>query len=312
MSGHAPNFLHPSPRSFRWWALADFISMILIMITGGLVRLTGSGLGCPDWPQCYRHTTAHEWGIHSIVEFGNRLVTGLLIVVTLVAFIMAITRRPRRRDLIVTSGTLVLFVVLNAVLGAVVVYSHLNPWLVNFHMLVSLAMVVLGAVQYHRSKYLYGPGTRVELRSPRLRFVARWLAVNLAIVLIVGTATTGSGPHAGNTVGQDVARRLPFALIDVAWVHSLFAVIFIGTVLGLFLYLYQTDAAVKLQRGLRRLLLIGGLQGIVGFVQYALHLPVWLVELHIILATSLTIGVTQFTLAQRGRDREVGIVPSRS
>ena len=217
MSAKAPNFLHPAPSTFRWWALADFVSMILIMVTGGLVRLTGSGLGCPDWPQCYKHTTAHQWGIHSVVEFGNRLVTGILIVVTLVAFIMAITRRPRRRDLVITSGSLVLFVVLNAVLGAVVVYSHLNPWLVNCHMLVSLAMVVLGAVQYHRSKYVYGPGARVELRSPRLLFIARWLAVNLIIVLVVGTATTGSGPHAGNTVGQDVARRLPFALIDVAW-----------------------------------------------------------------------------------------------
>ncbi len=312
MSGTAPNFLHPAPRTFRWWALADFVSMILIMVTGGLVRLTGSGLGCPDWPQCYHRTAAHQWGIHSVVEFGNRLVTGILIVVTLVAFIMAITRRPRRRDLIVTSGSLVLFVILNALLGAIVVYSHLNPWLVNFHMLVSLAMVALGAVQYHRSKYLYGPGTRVELRSSRLLFIARWLAVNLIIVLVVGTATTGSGPHAGNTVGQDVARRLPFALINVAWVHSLFAVVFIGTVLGLFLFLFKTDAAPKLQRGLRRLLLIGSLQGVVGFIQYALHLPVWLVELHIILATSLTIGVTQFNLSQWGRDREAGISPSRS
>ena len=312
MSAKAPNFLHPAPSTFRWWALADFVSMILIMVTGGLVRLTGSGLGCPDWPQCYQHTTAHQWGIHSVVEFGNRLVTGILIVVTLVAFIMAITRRPRRRDLIITSGSLVLFVVLNAVLGAVVVYSHLNPWLVNCHMLVSLAMVVLGAVQYHRSKYVYGPGARVELRSPRLLFIARWLAVNLIIVLVVGTATTGSGPHAGNTVGQDVARRLPFALIDVAWVHSLFAIMFIGTVGGLFLYLFKSDAAPRLQMGLRRLLVIGSLQGVVGFVQYVLHLPVWLVELHIILATSLTIGVTQFNLSQWGRDREAGIAPSRS
>jgi cytochrome c oxidase assembly protein subunit 15 len=193
-----------------------------------------------------------------------------------------------------------------------VVYSHLNPWLVNFHMLVSLAMVVLGAVQYHRSKYLYGPDARVELRSPRLLFIARWLAVNLIIVLVVGTATTGSGPHAGNSVGQDVARRLPFALINVAWVHSLVALVFFATVLGLFLYLYQSNAAPKLQMGLRRLLIIGSLQGVIGFVQYALHLPVWLVELHIILATSLTIGVTQFNLSQWGRDREMGINPSRT
>ena len=281
--------------------------MILIIVTGAAVRLTGSGLGCPDWPTCYKGRVSGSWSIHPLIEYSNRIVTVLLVCVTLVTFVAAWLRRPRRRDLIVVSGLLVLGVVLDAVLGGVVVYSKLNPWLVSSHLLLSLGMVVLGAVLYHRSKYLYGPGTRADVRDVRVLRVARLLWLPYVGTVVAGTITTGSGPHAGASQGQLIARRLPFSLQNTAWIHSLFGTLFVAIVLGLLLLLWQSSAPERLQKGLRRLLLIGALQGTLGFVQYLTHLPVGLVEVHVVLAASLAIGVTQFHVSQTGRDREVGL-----
>lgn len=298
--------LRVSPALFRWCALADFVAMILIVLTGAAVRLTGSGLGCPDWPQCYHHAPAHAWGLHPLIEFSNRLVSGTFGVLTLVVVVAALCRTPRRRDLTLLSFALVLGVVGDALLGEAVVYSKLNPWLVSVHMIISLGMVVIAANLYHRSKYQYGPTARAERRDARLRPLAPLLAALLFGVLVVGAATTGSGPHAGNAQGQAIARRLPFALVNVAWAHSVLATLFIGAVAMLVFVLARQSAPVKAQRGAQRLLLIGALQGVVGFVQFAVHLPAALVEVHVALATSLTIGVTQFWLAQTARDREVG------
>jgi cytochrome c oxidase assembly protein subunit 15 len=296
-----------SPAVFRWFALADFVAMILIVLTGAAVRLTGSGLGCPDWPQCYHHAPAHAWGLHPLIEFSNRLVSGTFGVLTILVIVAALRRTPRRRDLTALAASLCAGVVVDALLGEAVVYSKLNPWLVSVHMLVSLAMVVVAANLYHRSKYLYGPGARAEIRDPRRKPLAPLLASLFSLVLVVGSATTGSGPHAGNSQGQDIARRLPFALVNVAWAHSALATVFIGTVAMLFFIMWREQAPQKSFRGVRRLLIIGMLQGVVGFVQFAVHLPAVLVELHVALATSLTIGLTQFWLAQTGRDREPGL-----
>jgi cytochrome c oxidase assembly protein subunit 15 len=211
---------------FRWFAFAAFLSMIVIVLSGAAVRLTGSGLGCPDWPTCFHHRLTGSWSIHPLIEYANRVVTILLVCVTALTFIAALLREVRRRDLVVLSGLLVLGVVADAVLGAFVVYSKLNPWLVASHMLLSLSMVVVGAVLYHRSKYVYGPGTRSDVRDPHFRLIARLLWIPFVVLLATGTMTTGSGPHAGSSQGQLVAKRLPFALSSAAWVHSLTAVPF--------------------------------------------------------------------------------------
>ena len=139
---------------------------------------------------------------------------------TAATLIAAWLREPRRRDLVVFSGLLVVGVVADAVLGAFVVYSKLNPWLVSLHLLLSLAMVVVGAVLYHRSKYVYGPGARADVRDAHFLLIARLLWIPFTVVLVAGTSTTGSGPHAGASQGQLVARRLPFALLVAAWMHS--------------------------------------------------------------------------------------------
>ena len=291
---------------FRWFAFASFLSMIVIVLSGAAVRLTGSGLGCPDWPTCFHHRITGSWSIHPLIEYANRVTTILLVCVAAATFAAALLRQIRRRDLILLSGTLVLGVVADAVLGAFVVYSKLNPWLVALHMALSLSMVVVGAVLYHRSKYVYGPGARRDVRDPHFRLVARLLWVPFVVLVATGTMTTGSGPHAGSSQGQLVAKRLPFALSSAAWVHSLAAVLFIGLVAGLLFAIWRSAAPTALQWGVRRLVAISLVQALIGATQYLTHLPALLVELHVAGAVSLTIGVTQFHLRQSAHDREPG------
>lgn len=280
--------------------------MILIILTGEAVRLTSSGLGCPDWPTCFQHQIVASSSYHSKIEFGNRLVTLLLVIIVGVTFLAAWWSEHRRRDLVWLSGGLILGVVANAVLGAFVVYSKLNPYLVSIHLLLSLAMVALGAMLYHHSKYLYGPGARADVRDPYFRNVARWLCLPFFVLVLTGTAATGSGPHAGSSQGQLVARRLPFALSSAAWVHSLAAVLFIGLITGLLIAIWHSGAPSALVMGVRRLVYVSLLQAAIGVTQYLTHLPGWLVEIHAFGAVALTIGVTQFNLRQVARDRVPG------
>jgi cytochrome c oxidase assembly protein subunit 15 len=301
----SPRRVVPGP-TFRWFALASFISMIVIVLSGAAVRLTSSGLGCPDWPTCFQGRITAPWGIHHWIEYGNRMVTLLLILVTAATFLAAIFREVRRQDLIILSGMLIAGVVADAILGAYVVYSKLNPWLVSMHMLLSLSMVVISAVLYHRSKYVYGPGARNDVRDRRFLVIARLLWIPFVVLLITGTMTTGSGPHAGASQGQLVARRLPFAFSSAAWVHSLAAVLFIGLVTGLLFAIWSSGAPSALRLGVRRLVVISLIQAAIGVTQYLTHVPPLLVELHIVGAVSLTIGVTQFHLKQSAQDREPG------
>ncbi len=291
---------------FRWFALASFVSMIVIVLTGAAVRLTGSGLGCPDWPTCYHHRIAGSWSIHPLIEYANRIVTVSLVLVTVATFVAAWLREVRRRDLLVLSGLLIAGVVADAILGAFVVYSKLNPWLVSLHMILSLSMVVLGAVLYHRSKYVYGPGARADVRDPHFRLLARLLWIPFVVLLVTGTITTGSGPHAGGSQGQLVARRLPFAFASATWVHSVAADLFKGLVTGLVFASWGSSAPVALQHGVRRLVVISLVQAAIGVTQYLTHVPVVLVEFHVAGAISLCIGVTQFHLRQSAHDREPG------
>ncbi|MHB1251072.1 MAG: COX15/CtaA family protein, partial [Acidimicrobiales bacterium] len=236
---------------FRWFAFAAFLSMIIIVLTGAAVRLTGSGLGCPDWPTCFHDRVSGSWSIHPLIEYTNRMVTIALVILTGITFIAALLRDPRRRDLVALSGALVLGVVADAVLGAFVVYSKLNPWLVSLHLLLSLLMVIISAVLYHRSKYLYGKGARADVRDPHFQLVARLLWVPFVVLLFTGTMATGSGPHAGSSQGQLTARRLPFAFSSATWVHSLAALLFVGLVCGLLLTIWKTGAPQALQLGVR-------------------------------------------------------------
>jgi cytochrome c oxidase assembly protein subunit 15 len=297
---------------FRWFALASFLSMILIILTGAAVRLTGSGLGCPDWPTCFKGQVTGSMSIHPFIEYSNRMVTGALIVIVGLTLLAAWFREERRTDLLILSGGLVLGVFADAILGAFVVYSKLNPYLVSLHLVISLAMVAIGTLLYHHSKYLYGRGAREDVRDPYFRKLGRWLWLPFVVLVITGTATTGSGPHAGSSQGQLVARRLPWAFSSAAWVHSLAALFFIGIVLGLLLAIWQSAAPAALKSGVKRLLWVSLAQAAIGATQYLTHVPAWLVEIHEFGAVALTIGLVQFNVRQYARDREPGTEAKRA
>lgn len=293
------------PSTFRLLAVANLTAVAVVVATGAAVRLTGSGLGCPDWPNCLRHQFVAPLGsTHAVIEDANRAVTGVLIAVAGLTFLAAWLRAPRRRDLVWLAGAVVGGIVADALLGAEVVYSKLNPWLVSSHFALSLATVVVAGVLVHRATYRYGEGARHDVRCPWAATVARWLWLPFGATVVLGMATTGSGPHSGGSVGQLVAKRLPFSLQSAAWVHSAAAGIFLGVVATTFVVLSAAGAPREVVTGARRLLAVGIAQGVIGVTQYALHLPVVLVELHVIGALSLTIGVLQFQLRQVARDRE--------
>lgn len=299
-----------SPRVFSRLSLATFTATFLIIATGAAVRLTGSGLGCPDWPNCFQHQFVAPLRLNPIIEDGNRFLTGAIVVLIAATLVAAVARAPRRADLVWLSVALLGGVVAAAIQGAYVVSSKLNPWLVSSHLALSLGLLVVAGILHHRSKYQYGPEARHEVRCPWTVGLARWLWVPLTATLLAGMATTGSGPHSGGNLGQVVAKRLPFALHNAAWVHSACALAFIGVVAGAYLVLERTGAPSKVVRGSRRLFVVSAAQGVLGIVQYLTHLPVVLVEIHVIAAASITIGVLQFQLTQVARDREPGLEPA--
>lgn len=294
-----------TPQGFRALALANLVAVCAVVATGAAVRLTGSGLGCPDWPSCFQHHFVAPLGsMHAVIEDANRLVSGIVTVLAALVLVGAWLRRPSRADLRWFAGGVVAAIVADALLGALVVYSKLNPWLVSGHMALSLGTVVVAALLFHRASYRYGAGERAELRCGWSATIARWLWVPFGATVVAGMATTGSGPHSGGSVGQLVARRLPFALQSAAWVHSVAAALFLGIVAATYVALAVSGAPLQVLVGARRLLVVGVAQGVLGVVQYATHLPVALVELHVLGALSLTYGVLQFHLRQVARDPE--------
>ncbi len=269
----------------------------LIVVTGGAVRLTGSGLGCADWPECSVGHLTPALQFHGLVEFGNRMVTVILTIAVAAAFLGTIFRRPRRTDLIWLSGGLVGGVLAQAVLGGIVVYTKLNPYLVMVHFYATMLLVVDAVVLVHRSRRDYSRGSaRLIIPRTLLKLHYAVLAV-LALVIAAGTATTGAGPHAGDASGQQVAKRMPIALRDMAELHSSLVLLLIGLTIGLVVGLHVTDVPERVRRSGRILLLVMVSQAAVGYTQYFTHLPALLVEVHLLGVAILVIGAVKCFLS---------------
>ncbi len=269
----------------------------LIVVTGGAVRLTGSGLGCSDWPECSVGHLTPALQFHGWVEFGNRLVTVVLTVAVAASFLGSAFRSPRRRDLVWLSGGLVAGVLAQAVLGGIVVYTKLNPYLVMVHFYATMLLLVDAVVLVHRSTRDYSPGSaRLLVPRPLIRLYYGLLAL-LALVIAAGTATTGAGPHAGESSGQQVAKRIPVALRDMAELHSSLALLLIGVTMGFVVAVHVGDVPERVRRAGRILMAVMVAQAAVGYTQYFTHLPALLVEVHLIGVTALVIGSTQTFLA---------------
>ena len=269
----------------------------LIVVTGGAVRLTGSGLGCSDWPDCSVGHLTPPVQFHGLVEFGNRMVTVVMVIVVAAAFLGAVFRVPRRRDLIWLTGGLVAGVLAQAVIGGIVVYTKLNPYVVMVHFVATIVLLVDAVVLVHRSTRDYAPGSaRLLVPRPLIRLFYGLLAL-LGLVLAAGSATSGAGPHAGDSSGQQVARRIPVALRDMAELHSSLALLLIGVTIGLVVALHMVDVPERVRRSSRILMLVMVAQAAVGYTQYFTHQPAVLVEVHLLGATVLVIGAVQTFLA---------------
>jgi len=285
-----------SARHFTWLAFACAVAYGLIIVSGGAVRLTGSGLGCPNWPACYDHQILPQASIHPLVEFGNRMVTGFISIVTIATVIAAYRRAERRKDLILLSWALLGGIVAESVWGAVVVYTKLNPYTVMVHFLVAPIFLGLAILLVERSRrdFSVAPVPLAPRAMVNLSKVQFGIAV---LVVALGTAVSNAGPHAGNFAGQEVAHRLNVDLRTAMELHSASATVLIGFVLATVFAVSALGLAKEVERISTRLIAVVVIQGAIGVVQYVTHLPTWLVELHIAGSVFVLIGVLRFHLA---------------
>ncbi|HEX2274019.1 MAG TPA: COX15/CtaA family protein [Acidimicrobiales bacterium] len=286
-----------SPATYRRITLVAVIALGFIIVTGGAVRLTGSGLGCPDWPTCAHDRVVAPWEYHAMVEFVNRTITGLVSVAVILAVLGSLVRRPRRRDLVWLSAGLVAGVVGQIVLGGLTVLFHLAPPLVMSHFLLSMVILADAVVLHHRAGDP-DDGIARPVVSRDLRRLGGLVVASAALTIFLGTVLTGSGPHGGD---EDV-ERLPFFVPDVARVHGVSVMIFLGLVLVTLWRLRRDGAPAGLLRRGEVLLAVLVAQAAVGYVQYFTGVPVLLVGVHILGATLVWAAVIRFFLGFSTRE----------
>ncbi len=282
-----------SPSTYRRITLFAVVALAFIVLTGAAVRLTGSGLGCSDWPTCEqgRLGPSQITDAPAMIEFVNRLITGLVSGAVILAVGGAARRLPRRRDLVWLAAGLVAGVVGQIVLGGLVVLFELSPRLVMGHFLVSMALLWNAVVLHHRAGRAEGPVSPI-VASP-LVILARTVFVTGALVVFTGTVVTASGPHAGDVQ----AARLALAVPDVARLHGVWVVILLVQTVALAVGLARQAAPPSVQRSARLLLVVLVAQGAVGYTQYFTGVPALLVGVHILGAILVWVAVVQMNLA---------------
>ncbi|QIK66345.1 heme A synthase [Nocardioides sp. HDW12B] len=302
-----------SPAWLRRAAVASLVVNIAIVVTGGVVRLTGSGLGCPTWPRCTEESFRPHGAmtIHTAIEFGNRMVTFLIAAVA-IATLVAVWRSSRR-DLRLPAVVLAVGVPAQAALGGVTVLTGLNPWTVSMHLVVSMVMICV-AVLLVRSVVVGSPADRAEplvaadaVVAPTVGTVVERLSVAVFVVgwavLYLGTVVTGSGPHAGDAD----APRNGLDPRSVSQLHTDAVFLLLGLLVAVVVAVRSLDRTLEVVRAARILLVVVLAQGTVGFVQYFTDLPVVLVAIHLLGAALFAAAMTWLLLAARDRT-----VPSRS
>jgi cytochrome c oxidase assembly protein subunit 15 len=283
-------------------AVASLVANVGIVVTGGVVRLTGSGLGCPTWPRCSTSSFVphRAMGVHSAIEFGNRMVTFLVAAVAIATLVLA--WRAARPAVLRLAVVLALGVPAQAVLGGITVLSDLNPWVVSLHLLVSLAMVGLAVALLRRVDEPDGPAVAVV--PPGVGWLARGIFATAWLVFYVGTVVTGSGPHAGDAHSPRNGLD-PRALSQL---HTDLVFLLVGLTVAAVLVLRVGGSPAgagpprsRVQSAALLLLLVELAQGTVGFVQYFTNLPVALVALHLLGAALLSAAATWLLLSIRER-----------
>lgn len=314
------------PRTFTLWTMilgvASVISQAGIIVTGGAVRLTASGLGCSEWPRCTpdSYVTTPEMGMHGVIEFGNRLLTFVLAAIAILTILALWRLRKTHRSLLTMSVVLFLVIPAQAVIGGITVWTGLNPWVVSLHFIVSALMVSVASLLAHRigaerrarltqghPAYLKdGQSTRLTQAAAVLIYAAGW------VVLIVGTVVTGSGPHGGDPS----APRHDFDQLLVTRLHA--APVYLMAILAvvLIIVMYRMDTSKRQRRAVWGFTAVLVFQALVGFYQHFNGLPILVVGLHMLgtglVAWAMTIVLDVFTAKYVTRPTEAEIVPQGS
>jgi cytochrome c oxidase assembly protein subunit 15 len=287
-----------SPEAYRRITAAALAALSLIVVTGAAVRLTGSGLGCTDWPNCEEGQFVPSLEYHALIEFVNRVFTGVVSVSVALAVLGSLRRSPFRRDLVRWSWGLVAGVIGQIVLGAVVVRMELVPGTVIGHFLLSMVLVWNAVVLHHRAgtpeRRAAMPAAVGGVAGADARLSTLWFAVSM-VVIVTGTIVTGSGPHGGD----ENAERLPFHFGEAARVHGITVVIFFALTLLLAARLRRGQVALPVQRSVHAVLGVLAVQATIGYVQYFTEVPALLVGFHIAGATLLWISVVRAMLVLR-------------
>lgn len=290
-------------RGIHRLAIASLITQSILIVSGGAVRLTASGLGCSQWPNCMpgTMTPTPEMGIHGLIEFGNRMLTFVLAAVAIAMIISVWRIRHTHRTVFWLSIALLCFIPIQAVIGGITVLTDLNPWVVSFHFLASIALVAVATLLVNRTGR-ESRGEDLVASGPltgTMRSLGWTIAITSALALILGTVVTGSGPHAGDPSSP----RHGFNLYLVTRIHVVpVYLLVIAAVLGLYL-VYRTHAARALKRGYLILVVAVLSQGAIGYTQFFLGLPIGVVLLHMVGTAFLTAAATNVW------DRSTGVVP---
>jgi len=291
-----------TPEQYRMFAYAALAVCTLIVFTGAAVRVTGSGLGCPNWPRCHGTQLTPQLSSHALIEFGNRLLTGVVIIPCLAAAVLAWRRRPFRRDIALVAALLPLAVLGQAVLGGLTVIYGLSPGWVIGHFLLSMVLLIACVVLVWKARY--EADTRPAPAERLTRWAVRVLAVLGAITLAAGTIATAAGPHAGGSGTRDIVPRLDWKGADTLdWAihqHGALATLLGLAAVGTWFLARARGAGAELRAALTAVCVLIACQGLVGSAQYAMELPSGMVWFHVVLA-ALTWIALLFSVVAAGQ-----------
>jgi cytochrome c oxidase assembly protein subunit 15 len=295
----------------RRLAFASLLANIGIVLTGGAVRLTGSGLGCPTWPRCTDEswTATSEMGLHGAIEYGNRTLTGVLGVIALAGLLAALALRPRRPVLVWLAAAVLAGIAAQGLIGGIIVWTDLNPSMVGSHFLVSMALIAVTYTFWRRVDDTQSPAPPLRPRAMRpdgpakalvpgpLRGLA-WVTATVGVALLtVGTVVTGSGPHAGD---PDVPRN-GLDPERISQVHADLAFLLLGLAVAGWFGLRAVDAPRPAVRAAALLVAAILAQGTVGLVQYFAGLPELAVWLHLLGSCLVWVAVLNLLHTTRAR-----------
>ncbi|MFE1458318.1 heme A synthase [Streptomyces sp. NPDC058735] len=299
----------PEPRTVRRAALSALVMSVIIVVTGGAVRLTGSGLGCPTWPKCTSDSLAStaEMGMHGAIEFGNRLLTYVLCAAVGWAIVAARSQKPFRRSLTRLGWAQFWIVMSNAVLGGIVVLVGLNPYTVAAHFVATSALIAVATVMWQRAGE--GDGAPRPLVGKAVQQLVWFLVAASVLLILVGTVVTGAGPHAGDS---SEVPRIPVDWETVSKLHAVLAWIVVTLTFALWFVLKAVDAPKGPLDRTRELFVILLAQGAIGYVQYFTDLPEVLVGLHMLGSAVMWIWVLLVVLSLRERPQLTAEVPGPS